>query len=183
MVTEDVFVEVLSRPHAEHKASRQQRGRSRGCLSNNSRVHPDEWARHASAYPQPLSRLGNAADDAPHKGALALLGNPGMIVIREHGKREAGVLSLLGIAHQGARAVFFARELIADFNAWSPALWAVSALVGLHGGCQATFDVLPLHNAHELSSGRGHHHARCTMLPHILSDISRRTVGTDRRWT
>jgi hypothetical protein len=63
------------------------------------------------------------------------------------------------------------------------ALWAVSALVGLHGRRQATFDVLPLHNAHELSRGRRHHHARCTLLPHMLSDVPGRTVGTDRRWT
>ena len=92
-------------------------------------------------------------------------------MIREHGKREAGLLRLLGIAHQGTRAMLFARELIADFDAWRPALWAVSALVGLHGRRKATFDVLPLHNAHELSSGRGHHHACYTMLPHMLSDI------------
>jgi len=69
--------------------------------------------------------------------------------------------------------VFFTGELIADFNTWSLALLAVSALVGLYGRCQATFDVLPLHNAHELSSGRRHHHARCTLLPHMLSDVPR----------
>src|SRR4030095_14097032 len=120
---------------------------------------------------------------APHKGALALLGEPGMIVVREHGKREAGLLRLLGIAHQGARAMFFARELIADFDAWSPALCPVSALVWLHTRCQATFDVLPLHNAHELSSRGGHHHTRYTMLPHICSDVAERTVGSDGRWT
>jgi len=124
VVTEDVFVEVLPSPHAKHKASWQQRGRRRGCLGDDSGVHPDERARHSSAHPQPLSRLGNAADDAPHKGTLALLGDPGMIVIREHGKREAGILRLFGIAHQGARAVFFAGGLIADFDAWSPVLWS-----------------------------------------------------------
>ena len=79
--------------------------------------------------------------------------------------------------------MFFTGELIADFDAWSPALCTVSALVWRHGKCQATFDVLPLYNAHELSSGCGHHHARYTMLPHIFSDVAGRTVGTDRRWT
>src|SRR5262249_31691619 len=107
----------------------------------------------------------------PHKGALALLGNPGMIVIREHGKREAGILRLLGIAHQGSRAMLFAGKLIADFDAWRAALGAVSTLVRLHGRCQATFDVLPLHNAYELPSGRGHYHARGAVLSHVLSDV------------
>src|SRR5262249_50813631 len=147
------------------------------------RVYSDERARHANAHPQPLSRLRDATDDAPHKGALALLGDPGMIMIREHGKREAGILRLLGIAHQGARAMLFAGELITDFDTWCPALWTVSALVGLHGRRQATFDVLPLHNAHELPSWCGHHDARCTVLPHVLSDVPERAVGTDRCWT
>jgi hypothetical protein len=78
--------------------------------------------------------------------------------------------------------MFFAGELIADFDAWRPALGTVAALVWLRGRFQATFDVLPLYNAHELSSGTGHHHARYTMLPHIFSNISGRAVGTDRRW-
>src|SRR2546423_13058155 len=102
-VAEEVLVEVLPRPHAKHKAPWQQRGRSCSRLRDDGRMHPDEWARHASAHPQPRSRLGDATDDAPHKGALALLSEPGMIVIREHGKGEAGLLRLLGIAYQVAR--------------------------------------------------------------------------------
>ena len=78
--------------------------------------------------------------------------------------------------------MFFTGKLIADFDAWRPMLCTVSALVWLHGRCQAPFDILPLYNAHELSSGAGHHHARYTMLPHIFSDVPGRTVGTDRRW-
>jgi len=42
--------------------------------------------------------------------------------------------------------MFFAGELIADFDAWYPALCMVSALVYLHSRGQATFDVLPLYN-------------------------------------
>ena len=103
-------------------------------------------------------------------------------MIREHGKPEAGLLRLLGIAYQGARAMLFAGEFIADFDAWRPTLCPASVLVWLHGRCQATFDILPLYNTHELSSGGSHHHARCTLLPHMLSDVSGRTVGTDRRW-
>jgi hypothetical protein len=78
--------------------------------------------------------------------------------------------------------MFFAGELIADFDAWCPTLCMVSALVYLHGRSQAMFDVLPLYNTQELSRGGGYHYARYTMLPHIFSDVSGGTVGTDRCW-
>jgi hypothetical protein len=182
VVAEDVFVEILSRPHAKHETSWEQGGRSRGCLGDHSWMHPDERARHPSAYPQPFSRLGNAANDTPHKGALTLLSDPGMIMIREHGKRKAGLLCLLGIIHQGTRAMLFAGELIANFDMWSLALRPMSALVWLYGRCQATFDVLPFYNAHELSSGRGHHHACYTMLSRMLSNIPEGAVRANCCW-
>jgi hypothetical protein len=55
--------------------------------------------------------------------------------------------------------------------------------VWLHGGSKAAFDVLPLHNAHELPLGRGYHDARRAMLSQICPNVSERTVGPDRRWT
>src|SRR5262245_11397105 len=78
--------------------------------------------------------------------------------------------------------MFFAGELIADFDAWRPALCTVAALVWLHGRCQAQSDVVALYDAPELSRRAGPHHDRYTVLSHIFSDVSGRAVGTDRRW-
>src|SRR5207248_9522479 len=59
---------------------------------------------------------GDAAEHAPHERALALLVDPGMEVIGDHGEREARVLGPHRRVDQRVRAVLLARQAVSQLQ-------------------------------------------------------------------
>jgi hypothetical protein len=83
-----VFVEVLPRPHAEEESAGHHGGGRRGRLCDERRMHPDQRTRDAGPDTHPVRHRGDATQDAPHEGALALPRDPGMEMVRDQRERE-----------------------------------------------------------------------------------------------
>src|SRR5207237_130285 len=69
-------------------------------------------ARHRRGQPQ-LCRRGDAADRAPHEGALALSVEPGMEVVGDPRRSEARLFGLSGVFDEGGGSMLFGREEVA----------------------------------------------------------------------
>src|SRR2546423_506828 len=106
---DDVLIEVLAGADTEKEAALHHRGgRGRG-LRDDRRVDADGRARHAGAELQLRGGLGHAADDAPHERTLALLVDPGMVVIGDQRECEAGLLRAGRVAHEVVRPEILVR--------------------------------------------------------------------------
>lgn len=71
-------------------------------------MNANNGARDARAQPQPLCCERNCTDDAPDERAVPLSTDPRMVVIRNHGKREAHLFGPLRVAHEAVWQMFFA---------------------------------------------------------------------------
>src|SRR5919197_3301881 len=79
-------------------------------------MDPHERAGHAGPDAQSLAGLGNPAEDAPDEGALPLAVDPGVVVIGDQGKGEAGFLGPPGVADQVIGPMLLAGQCVADLG-------------------------------------------------------------------
>jgi hypothetical protein len=68
----------------------------------------------AGAEPEPLGRLGDAADHAPDERAVALRVDPWVKVVGDQGEAEAGSFGALCEANEVVRGMLFAGERVAE---------------------------------------------------------------------
>jgi hypothetical protein len=73
-------------------------------------MHPDQRAGDASAHAQRSGLPGYPAEHRPDEGALTLLLEPGVEVIRDQGKAEAHLLCAAGLFDKSIGPVLFAGE-------------------------------------------------------------------------
>src|SRR5690242_15833039 len=60
--------------------------------------------------------MGNSTDHTPHKWTFPLLVKPGMVMVRNQGKRKTYLFGPLSIPHQVIRSVLFTGESIAKLH-------------------------------------------------------------------
>src|SRR5215211_3025151 len=116
VISEYVLVEVLAAADAEPEASLEHRRRG-GCrLGDDRRVDADGGAGDAGAEAHPLGGGGDPADHRPHERALALLVDPGVVVVRDPGGTESHLLRPPGVADEIVGRVLFAGEHVAHLG-------------------------------------------------------------------
>ena len=116
-VAEDVLVERLAAADAEREAALEQDGRRRGRLGDDRGVDPDGRARHRGRHVHGRDRAGERADHRPHERALALLVDPGVVVVGDPQAIEAGVLGQPRLVDQLVRTELLAGQEVADAHA------------------------------------------------------------------
>jgi hypothetical protein len=73
-------------------------------------VDPDRGAGDAGAQADPLGGRGDAPDDRPDEGAVALAIDPRVVVVRDREELEAGLLGEAGVADEVEWRVLLAGE-------------------------------------------------------------------------
>ena len=99
MVAKNMFVKIFAGAYSQEEAPRHHRRRSGRRLGNNGGMNAHRRAGDTGAKPQLLCDLGNAADHAPDKRAVALCTDPGMVMIRNERKRKTHLFCTLGMTH------------------------------------------------------------------------------------
>jgi hypothetical protein len=108
-IPQDVLVQVLPGPHAEHEPPLEQhRAGGRG-MGHHGGMDPDRRARHPGADPDPLGGLRQPTEDRPHERAVPLPVHPRVVVIGDHHEVEAGRLGAGPVSDQVPGAVLLAR--------------------------------------------------------------------------
>ena len=118
-VAEDVLVERFAAADAEREPPVVQDAAGRRGLSDDRRMDPDRRTGDAGGDGQARGRA-ERADHGPHEARVALLVVPGVVVVGDPERVEAGLLGLLGLLDQLARVVLLAGEEIADLHTSAP---------------------------------------------------------------
>src|SRR5215211_1885582 len=116
VISEYVLVEVLTAADAEPEAPLEHRRRSSRRLGDDRWVDADGGAGDAGAETHLLGGGGHAPDHRPHERALALLVDPGMVVVRDPGGAESYLLRPPGVADEIVGRVLFAGEHVAHLG-------------------------------------------------------------------
>ncbi len=96
-LADDVLVEVLAAAEAQGEAALGEELEGRGLLRDDGRVVAHRRAGHVGHEVDPARRVGDGAEDGPRVRRVALLGEPGGVVVARDEEVEAGVLG----AHRG----------------------------------------------------------------------------------
>lgn len=110
-VAEDVLVERLAAPDAEHETAVQQYRASGRGLGHDGRVDSHGGAGDRGRHRQP-AHLRDRTDHRPHERALPLLVVPGMEVVGDPQRIEAGPLGHAGLGDQLRWGVLLGRQRI-----------------------------------------------------------------------
>src|SRR5919112_1210327 len=133
-VAEDVLVEVLAAADPEPEAALQGQGGGGRGLGEDGRVDADRGAGDPGGDRE-AGGGGDPADHRPHERALALVVVPGVVVVGDPHRPEAGLLGLLGLADQLGRAVLLAGQEVADLG-HVVAPWVGGRCSGLRCRCR-----------------------------------------------
>ena len=83
-------------------------------LGDDRRVHADDGCRHPGRHPQPLGYGRDATEDRPDEAGMALGADPGVEVVRDRCRREAGGLRPARAVDQRSRVMLLAGQPEAD---------------------------------------------------------------------
>ncbi len=115
-VPEHVLVERLAGPHAQPEPPlAEQDGAGRGRLGDDRRVDSQRRAGHGRRHRQ-VADLGERPDHRPHERRLALFAGPGMEVVADPQRVEAGLLGQPRLLEELLRRILLARQEVPQFR-------------------------------------------------------------------
>jgi hypothetical protein len=116
LVAQDVLVEVLARAHAEEEPARHQTRARRGRVGHDRWMDADHRARDAGPEAQPLGRLRDRADHAPHERAVALRVDPRVVVVGDEREAEPRLLRRPSVGRELGRSVLLGGQGVAELH-------------------------------------------------------------------